>query len=171
MSEKKAATVADFSAIQIPLNAAAKIIAQNMGRSWDKTIMVTLNIPKNEYHVGPTQCRINPRTVVQGDIVKVIQKLFELSDTLEIVKVDRKAEAIAFEKEAVLKKMQYLRRALHNGEFESFILDDLLTIKREDRRVELPETGRALVRLCDTPQRMKQDFLTVRAMLLQLEHA
>lgn len=145
-------TVADFSKIQIPLNAAAKIIAQNGGRKWDKEIIVTQDIPKGEYHVGPLKCRINPRTVVQGDIVKVITRIFELSDTLEEVKVSKRLEAIAYEKEQVVKKMQYLRRALHNGEFEQFIADDLLTIKMVDNRVEIPETGRALQLYSECPR-------------------
>lgn len=141
----------DFTAISVPLNAAAKIIAHNMGKTWDREIVITLSIPKGEYHVGPTSCRLNPRTVVGGDIVKVITKLFSLAEELEVKKRDHKAEAIAFEKEEVKKKMTYLRRALHNGEFESFIFDDLLPIPKPSHRKEIPEGG-ALCVLSQCPR-------------------
>lgn len=151
MATEKKAQVVDFSAIEKPLNAAIKIIAQNKGIPWTRTVEITLSVSKNEYHIGPDKCRLNPKTVVQGDLMSVIERLFEMAETLDAVKRNKRAEAIAYEREAVIKKMQYLRRALHNGEFETFIHEELLTILPPPPPIEIPYTGRAIQLYSECP--------------------
>ena len=112
----------DYSALEVPINAAATVIAAQRGIAWNRTIRVTNDISLGELHVGPLICRINPRTITrEKDLVKLLDRLFLLATTLTEVRASKRLEAISDDKNEIKRRLTHLRRALHNGEYERLL--------------------------------------------------
>lgn len=106
----------DYTAIEAPLNMLADIVAEKKDISFGRPIRITDEV--SDISVRPYEIRIHPSMVDGKDLFALLERCYEMIQTLENIPRLRKLAAIEMARDTVLKELSYLWRADPDGTAE-----------------------------------------------------